>query len=46
MQFERDADRAALYMKKYSVRFETTTPVFNDESQIEFYDSALVSIQT
>ena len=40
MQFEWDADKAALNLKKHGVRFETAALVFNDENRIEFYDSA------
>ena len=40
VQFEWDADKAALNLKKHGVRFETAALVFNDENRIEFYDSA------
>ena len=39
MQFEWDADKAALNLKKHGVRFETAARVFNDENRIEFFDS-------
>ena len=38
MQFEWDADKAALNLKKHGVRFETAARVFNDENRIELYD--------
>ena len=40
MQFEWDADKAALNFKKHGVRFETAALVFNDENRIEFFDDA------
>ena len=40
MQFEWDADKAALNLKKHGVRFETAALVFNDENRIELFDSA------
>ena len=40
MQFEWDADKAALNLKKHGVRFETAALVFNDENRIEFFDYA------
>ena len=40
MQFEWDEDKAALNLKKHGVRFETAALVFNDENQIELFDSA------
>ena len=39
MQFEWDADKAALNLKKHGVRFETAARVFNDANRIELYDS-------
>ena len=38
--FEWDADKAALNLKKHGVRFETAALVFNDENRIELFDSA------
>ena len=40
VQFEWDADKAALNLKKHGVRFETAALVFNDENRIELFDSA------
>lgn len=40
MQFEWDADKAAMNLKKHGVRFETAALVFNDENRIEFFDTA------
>ena len=40
MQFEWDAEKAALNFKKHGVRFETAALVFNDENRIEFFDDA------
>ena len=40
VQFEWDEDKAALNLKKHGVRFETAALVFNDENQIELFDSA------
>ena len=40
MQFEWDAEKAALNLKKHGVRFETAALVFNDENRIEFFDYA------
>ena len=39
VQFEWDADKAALNLKKHGVRFETAAKVFCDENRIELYDS-------
>ena len=39
MQFEWDADKAALNLKKHGVRFETAAKVFCDEYRIELYDA-------
>ena len=39
VQFEWDADKAALNLKKHGVRFETAAKVFNDEYRIELYDA-------
>lgn len=39
MQFEWDADKAALNLRKHGVRFETAAWVFNDANRIELYDS-------
>ena len=39
MQFEWDADKAALNLKKHGVRFETAAKVFFDEYRIELYDA-------
>jgi len=39
VQFEWDADKAALNLKKHGVRFDTAAKVFCDENRIELYDS-------
>ena len=39
MQFEWDADKAALNLKKHGVRFETAARVFGDQNRIELYDA-------
>jgi uncharacterized DUF497 family protein len=39
VQFEWDADKAALNLKKHGVRFETAARVFYDENRIELYES-------
>ena len=40
MQFEWDADKAALNLKKHGVDFRDVVRVFYDVNRIEWYDSA------
>ena len=40
MQFEWDADKAALNLKKHGVDFRDAVRVFYDVNRIEWYDSA------
>ena len=39
VQFEWDADKAVLNLKKHGVRFETAARVFCDVNRIELYDT-------
>ena len=40
MQFEWDAEKAALNLKKHGVDFRDAVQVFNDVNRIEWYDFA------